>query len=229
MNKAKANHQIKLAWAENIIQATGYADQVGLPLNRHLTIGWEHAQCIGRVQDIQAKFLERFSKWIRYHGGIPAYVWSIENGPVLGYHSHIFCHVSSALLTDFKKMVPRWIDGEPDQSGATKTFKVTTIKYGAGVRRLNRLKGVTRYILKAANDETAELFGIIQEPQKAGVVFGKRLGTSQNIGRAARLLTEASVVIKYSMTAILMAFYLFPVLYPFISAAATGITRVPYR
>ncbi len=51
---------------------------------------------------------------------------------------------------------------------------------------INRLKGVTRYILKAANDETAELFGIIQKPQKAGIVFGKRIGTLQNIGRAAR-------------------------------------------
>ena len=186
MNKAKANHQIKLASAENVIQAAGYADQVGLPLNRHLTISWEHAKCIGRVQDVQAKFLERFSKWIRYHGCTPAYAWSIENGPVLGYHSHIFCYVPSILLADFKKMVPRWIDGEPDQSGATKTFKVTTIKYGDGVRRLNKLKGVTRYILKAANDETAELFGINQKPQDTGIVFGKRVGTSQNIGRVAR-------------------------------------------
>ena len=119
MNNAKANHQIKLVSAENVIQAAGYADQVGLPLNRHLTISWEHAQCIGRVQDIQARFLERFSKWTRYHGGVPAYVWSMEKGPVLGYHSHIFCHVPSVLLADFKKMIPRWIDGEPDQSGAT--------------------------------------------------------------------------------------------------------------
>lgn len=190
MNNAKENHLIKLALAENIIQAAGYADQVGLPLNRHLTISWEHAQCIGRVQDVQGKFLERFSKWIRYHGGNPAYVWSIENGPALGYHSHIFCHVPTDLFRSFKRMVPGWIDGEPNQSGPTKTFKVTTIKYGVGVRRLNRLKGVTRYILKAANDETAELFGIIQKPQSAGVVFGKRLGTSQNIGRAARVLSR---------------------------------------
>ena len=172
--------------AVNIIQAAGYADQVGLPLNRHLTISWEHAQCIGWVQEVQGKFLERFSKWTLYHGGVPAYVWSMEKGPVLGYHSHIFCNIPGVLFRPFKRMAPGWIDGEPDQSGATKTFKVTTIKYGAGLRRLNRLKGVTRYILKATNDETTELFGIIQKPQEGGVVVGKRLGTSQNIGRAAR-------------------------------------------
>lgn len=196
MNKTKANRQIKLALAENTIQAAGYADQVGLSLNRHLTVSWDHAQCIGRVQDIQSKFLERFSKWIRYHGVIPAYVWSIENGYVLGYHSHIFCHVPADLYRPLKKMVPGWIDGEPDQSGPTKTFDVTTIKYGAGVSRLNRLKGVTKYILKAANDETAELFDIIQQPQKAGIVFGKRVGTSQNIGRAARNKIRINIEIR---------------------------------
>jgi hypothetical protein len=182
----KITENIKVAPAENVIQAAGFADQIGLFLNRHLTVSWEHAQCIGRVQDIQGKFLERYSKWIRYHGAVAAYVWSIENGRTLGYHSHIFCHVPPNLFMGFKSMVPRWIDGEVDQSGPLKTSKITTIKYGVGVCRLNRLKGVTRYILKAANDDTAELFGIIQRPDKAGVVMGKRLGTSQNIGRKAR-------------------------------------------
>lgn len=186
MNKRKARRQINLVSAENAIQAVGYADQIGLFLNRHMTISWEHAQCIGRVQDIQGVFLERFSKWIRYHGGIPAYIWSIENGPVLGHHSHIFCHVPLDLARGFKKMVPAWIDGDVDQDGATKTFKVTTIKYGAGVNRLNRLKGVMRYILKGLEEDAALLLGIEPRYDKAGVVTGKRIGTSENIGRAAR-------------------------------------------
>ncbi len=175
-----------MASAENAIQAVGFADQIGLSLNRHLTVSWEHAQCVGRVQEIQGRFLERFSKWIRYHGGVPAYCWSIENGQTLGYHSHIFCYVPRRLLKWFRRMVPKWIDGDVDQSGRVQTFKITTIKYGAGVKRLNRLKGVTRYILKAANDDAAEMFSIIQRPDKAGQVVGKRLGTSQNIGRKAR-------------------------------------------
>lgn len=186
MNRIKITKNIHLASAENAIQAAGYADSIGLSLNRHLTVSWEHAQCIGRVQDIQGKFLERFSKWIKYHGSIPAYIWAIENGRALGYHSHIFCHAPQKLFKGFKSMVPRWIIGEVDQSGPLKTIKITTIKYGAGVYRLNRLKGVTRYILKAANDDTAQILNIYQHPDKAGVVMGKRLGTSQNIGRRAR-------------------------------------------
>jgi hypothetical protein len=186
MNRSKANRQITLSAAENAIQAVGYADLIGLPLNRHLTVSWEHAQCVGRVQDVQGRFLERFCKWVRYHGVVGAYVWSIENGAVLGYHSHIFLHVPSCLLKPFMGKLPDWIDGDVDQSGGTKTYKVTTIKYGCGVMRFNRLKGITRYILKAANDDAAQLLGIIQQPDKAGVVIGKRTGTSENIGRKAR-------------------------------------------
>ncbi len=186
MNKAKAARFINLPSAENAIQAVGYADQIGFPLNRHLTVSWEHAQCLGRVQDLQGGLLERYSKWIRYHNSGAAYVWSIENGAVLGYHSHIFVHVPRLLLKGFRKRLPQWIGGNVDQSGPTKTYAITTIKYGGGIRRWNRLKGVTRYILKAANDETAEMFNIIPRPDKAGVVVGKRIGTSQNIGRKAR-------------------------------------------
>lgn len=187
-----------MASAENAVQAIGFADQIGLPLNRHLTVSWEHAQCGGRVQEIQGRFLERFSKWIRYQGSLPVYAWSIENGYTLGYHSHIFVHVPRQHLKAFRSKIPKWIDGDVDQSGGTKTFKVTTIKYGTGVNRLNRLKGVTRYVLKAANDEVAEMFAIVQRPDKAGVVVGKRIGTSQNIGRKARNdnLTKLDIELK---------------------------------
>jgi len=186
MNRTKRAANINLESAENIIQAAGYADQIGLPLNRHLTISWEHAQCVGRVQDIQTKFLERHAKWVRYHGGTSAYVWSIENGAARGNHTHILIHVPGHLYRDFKKMVPRWIDGEPDQSGHNKTFWPTPIKYGFGVNRWKKLKGVVRYILKGIESDSANEFGIKPKPEKAGIVFGKRCGTSENIGRKAR-------------------------------------------
>ena len=186
MNKTKRQASIKLGSAENVIQAAGYADQIGLPLNRHLTITWELAQCVGRVQDIQTRFLARYAKWICYHGSKPTYVWAIENGPVWGYHSHILIHVPSHLYKNFRKMVPRWIDGEPDQSGHTKTYLPTQVRYGFGISRWNRLKGVVCYILKGVESEAANLLGIDPRPDKAGIVFGKRCGTSENIGRAAR-------------------------------------------
>ena len=186
MNKTKRQDSINLLAAENVIQAAGYADQIGLPLNRHLTITWELAQCVGRVQDIQTRFLERYAKWVRYHGSNPAYVWVIENGSVWGYHSHIMIHVPSHLYTDFKKMLPRWIDGEPDLSGHTRTCMPKPIKYGFGINRWNRLKGVVRYILKGVESEAANLLKINPRPDKAGIVFGRRVGTSENIGQAAR-------------------------------------------
>ena len=190
----KPNMTITLELAENVVQAVGFADIAGLPLNRHVTVSWQHAQCVGRVQDIQGKFLERFSKWVRYHGVTPAYVWAIENGRVLGYHSHILCHVPPPLFRSFKRMVLKWIDGEPDQSGPVKTTMITSIKYGYGKNRLNRIKGVTRYLLKSADEETSSLLAITPRPDKAGMVRGTRVGTSQNLGRGSRATNQFSTM-----------------------------------
>jgi hypothetical protein len=187
MNRAKPTMQIHLNAAENIIQAIGFSNQIGLPLNRFLTISWEHAQAVGRVHDNQGRFLERYMKWIRYYRSTGAYVWSIEQGRVWGYHSHVLIHVPLKLIGSFKKSVPNWINGDVDQSGHAKTFDIQKINAGYGIAQLNPLKGITRYLLKAANDEVSEILSIRREPQKAGIVVGKRVGTSQNIGRAARI------------------------------------------
>jgi len=185
MNLRKPNPHISLAPAENVIQAVGHADRIGLPLNRHLTISWDHADCVGRIQDVQGKFLERFSKWAKYRGVPPTYVYALENGDVMGQHSHIPLHVPRKHLAGFKRMIPRWIDGDVDQTGTTKTFKVTSVRYCDGVGRLNPVKGILKYILSGIEAEAGALLGI--EPRgKAGVIVGRRLGTSQNIGRKAR-------------------------------------------
>jgi len=192
MNRAKPNKHIHLNAAENIIQAIGFSNQIGLPLKCFLTISWEHAQAVGRVHNIQGQWLERYIKWIHYYRSTGAYIWSIEQGRVWGYHSHFLIHVPPKLFRSFKKIVPNWIDGDVDQSGPAKTFDIQKINSGYGLAQLNPLKGVTRYLLKAANDEAAEILSIRQEPQKAGIVVGKRVGTSQNIGRGARAKSSES-------------------------------------
>jgi len=180
----RATATISLKAAENLIMAAGVADQMDLPLNRFVTVDWESAECVGRMQDIQGLFLERMSKWLKYRNVIPAYLWVIEDGRVKGLHSHILVYVPSEHLSDFKRKVPAWVDGDIDKS----TINIQLTPYGDSPSRLNGIKGRLRYILKGGDEEVSSLMGVNLKHQ--GTVIGKRCGTSQNIGVKARQSKE---------------------------------------
>lgn len=178
----KKSRHIPLYAAQNFCAAVGYANQTDKRLNRHLTISWEMAQTVGRIQDVQVAFLARMSKWLQYRHVTPVYAWVLELGGYRGLHGHYLIHVPSEHLRAFKRMVPRWIarNGDVDRD----TWKLTHVRYGAGTNELNAVKGITRYMLKGLEADAAELLGIQPVPQ--GVIHGKRIGTSQSIGAAAR-------------------------------------------
>ena len=180
----RATATISLKAAENLIMAAGVADQMDLPLNRFVTVDWESAECVGRMQDIQGLFLERMSKWLKYRNVIPAYLWVIEDGRVKGLHSHILVHVPSEDLSDFKRKVPAWVDGDIDKS----TINIQRTPYRDSPSRLNGIKGRLRYILKGGDADVSVLLNVNQKHQ--GTVIGKRCGTSQNIGVKARQSKE---------------------------------------
>ena len=180
----RVTRTIGLKAAENIVMAAGFADQLGLPLNRFVTVRWEGRQSIGTIQTRQGLLIERMSKWLRYRNVPPAYLWVIENGLARGLHSHILIHVPSEHLKAFKRKAPTWIDGTIDKS----TVDVRRTRYGHGLDRLNGLKGRLRYILKGGDEQVSRLISVDLKHQ--GTVAGKRSGTSQNIGVKARQLKE---------------------------------------
>ena len=180
----RVTRTICLKAAENIVLAAGFADQLGLPLNRFVTVLWEGGQSIGTIQTRQGLFIERMSKWLRYRNVSPAYLWVIENGPAKGLHSHILIHVPSKHLKAFKRKAPTWVDGPIDKS----TVDIRRTRYGHGLNRWNGLKGRLRYILKGGDKAVSSLMRINLKHQ--GTVVGKRSGTSQNIGVKARQLKE---------------------------------------
>ncbi len=182
----RLSEEISPAQVENLVQAAGFAALSGLPLNRHLTILWEQANCVGRVQDIQGRFLERLRKWLEYRSVVPAFVWVFERGRDNGLHSHIVVHVPAEQLSNFKRMLLRWIDGDVD----AKTVKLTSVRYREGVGYLKPVRGLLRYLLKGAARRSTNQLGIIHTPQ--GLVMGKRAGTSQNLGPLARGLRSRS-------------------------------------
>ncbi len=182
----RLSQEISAAQVENLVQAAGFAALIGLPLNRHLTILWKQANCIGRVQDIQGRFIERLRKWLEYRGVVPAFVWVVERGRENGLHSHIVVHVPAAHREAFRQMLPRWIDGDVD----AKTVKLTSVRYRVGDGYLSAVKGLLRYLLKGAARRSTNQLGITHRPQ--GLVMGKRAGTSQNLGPLARGLRSRS-------------------------------------
>ena len=123
---------ISLSSAENVISAVGFASQSGHPLNRHLTISWYVAGIPGRVQDAQREVLQLASKWLKYRGVTPAYVWVIENSPRLRYHSHIYIHVPRHLAGKFRKMVNRWVKGVGGDPRLRGAIRMTQDKYDRG-------------------------------------------------------------------------------------------------
>jgi len=183
---------IRLEQAENLIAAAGYAVQLGVPLNRHVTIMWERAGIVGRVQDYQREFLQLMSKWLIYHGTRPAYCWAIENGQLNGLHGHIVAHVPPALFKAFRVMLNRWLTrlgGSVDRG----TIKVTRVRYGTrDGHQLNAIKGLVKYILKGLEHQAGELIGVRVNPYAAGMVVGKRIGFSQSLGPTARARSTTS-------------------------------------
>ena len=175
------SRHITPAQAEGLVLAAAHANKVGLPLNRFLTILWGQAEIPGRIQDAQARFLELMRKWFRYRGVKTAYVWVIENGSEKGLHAHILVHVPRAYEKEWRRAVPKWIEGKVGR-GIIRSkrvgFKNTPRK------SIGPIKGVLKYVLKGVSERSASLLRI--ERANQGSVMGKRVGNSQNIGPTAR-------------------------------------------
>lgn len=166
-----------------------HAIEIGLPLNRFVTINWEAAG----VEDCTratGRFLKFASDWLRRHRARLAYVWVQERGPRVGQHVHILLHVPPALARRFSELQRGWLgaSGARVAKGLIKTRPVGRT-YRAAVSgpheayRVN-LERVTRYMLKQAKlpRTAASRIGIARGSQ----VIGKRCSTSENIGATAR-------------------------------------------
>lgn len=176
---------ITLKGAELLATAVGHSDRKGWPLNEFVTINWRVAGANGNGKAAQARFLELYRKWARYWGFTPSYVWAVENGPVQGLHSHLLLHVPTEHIVKFRKIARRWAGVRGPHSGSVKPIVMKTIHYPEGKDRLNQAKGLTKYFLSGIHPTAGELIKV-EARSKAGDVVGKRIGTSRNLGRAAR-------------------------------------------
>jgi hypothetical protein len=175
-----------------IVAAAQFAARIGLPLNRHLTIHWEAAgvpDC--RAAAATAAFLTLARDWLRKRGAALAWAWTRENGDGKGSHVHILLHCRPELARAFAGMQRRWlrrVTGKPYRARIIRTARIggtLTAAQTAPAVYAENLAAVVAYLLKGASPAAAREVGL-ERLEAGGRVIGKRAGTSQNIGRAAR-------------------------------------------
>ena len=170
---------LKRSQVDNLFDADDYANQIGLPLNRFVTVAWLLTNSGNLCAPIWQRGLKRLQQWVRDRGGKSAFVYVHENPTSsLGDekpNTHILVHLPNHISkTAFSRQVetafeafdggvdiqPRTVGDNPD-------------------RRL-------QYMTKGAHQSTCWAYGGKRQKGGQGVIQIKRCGTSQNIGRSAR-------------------------------------------
>ena len=185
----RSSEALSLSMARGLIEATGFAVCAGLPFNRMVTIHWEAARV---ADDLKAtgRFLKLARDWVRCHGGVMAFLWVRENGPVKGRHVHILMHLPPDLARAFNRCQRRWLRacGAIWRAGVLLSRPVGRSLSHAmtgGADYEANLTDALGYLLKGADGPARKALRI-RRCESGGEVVGKRCGVSQNIGPAAR-------------------------------------------
>jgi len=187
----RISEALALKEVDKIARAIRIAEEIGLPLNRFITIHWERA---GVADHQAARATGRFLKLARDNLAskrLPfAYVWVRENDEgdgSKGDHAHILAHVP-----DGRTLGPaqrRWIkiiSGKPYRKQVIHTRVIARHSNAAqnepALYRLN-LTIVRDYILKGASGPASIAFDLPLWG-RGGRVQGQRIGMSKNLSRS---------------------------------------------
>jgi hypothetical protein len=178
--RRKSSKYVSERQAQNLLDALVFADQMGFPLNMSIDICW--SMFLGFTHDSIriARCQERLSKWCKRRNFPLTMIWVREIGKNGGANVHILMHVPPWLMsTEFKSALERALEPEGGPSHA----KAIMIK--PAYRPLGKLL----YSLKGLQPREARQFGVRASFQ--GIVEGKRVGTTENIGVVARTRVTA--------------------------------------
>ena len=192
--KDRVSLQISTAATYELVEAQAFARQTGVPFNRFITISWFKADVDDeQAQGHIARFLKSAGGWLRSQQGQFAWLYVRECDPrsAIGSHVHILAHVPPHLATSFGRRTRGWIAGVTGKRYVKGTIKSRAV--GRSSRTFDdnhdaymvNLAQVMAYVLKGAASEARRVLKL-PGPFRPGPVVGKRTGTSQNIGKAAR-------------------------------------------
>jgi len=176
---------ITVSQATNIIEAVNFAKLIGLPLVAHLTIHWSLTN-VGDDPDgkLFAKVREGLNKWLGRRGIAFAAAWARERqsgGQSDVVHCHLLFHLpvdyrSGAKMTQVEAAISRLVERHGKSISHEKAIDLRVHDNPDG-----------KYLIKGGGLKVWKLFRLRKEHRRSqGIIFGKRCGTTQNIGPAAR-------------------------------------------
>ncbi|HUY03713.1 MAG TPA: hypothetical protein VMV33_10535 [Rhodocyclaceae bacterium] len=176
-----------------MMEAVAFAKLIDLPLVAHLTIHWAYTD-VGDDPDgkLFAKVREGLDKWAQRHGFPLACIWArerISGGQAEVEHSHLLFHLPVKYRTgkglhQVEAAIYRLINKHGRREGN---------KRGHGYWADEVIKLVIhnnpdgKYLIKGGDKNVWERFRVRREHRRLqGIIHGKRCGTTENIGPAAR-------------------------------------------
>jgi len=190
--KGRRSTALRAKDCENLIWAAHHAITIGKPLNRMLTIHFDKAGISDPVK-ATGQLLKLIGDWLRCNNTGLTAVWVREAGPTKGEHAHILLSVPPPILGSFTRMQRGWFKkiGAAWKCGVYKSrpiggsHKVAFSEASASLYR-QALTGALHYLLKGADAQARTVHGISKQGD-GGELWGKRCGTTENIGRSTRL------------------------------------------
>lgn len=185
--KGRITSGLSEAQVRRVQEAISRAIELGLPLNRFITIHWQaQGVPLELMPWATTQYFDRLSKFLRRNGCKAAYVYVHENGPQKGHHTHILAHVPSGLIRRLTRLQRRWLEAISSQSYVTRAIKSKPVGYRQNLAVTSpklyalHLDIVEGYVLKGAT-ENAAIECLITRLEAGGLVAGKRCGTSQSL------------------------------------------------
>lgn len=184
--KDRTSWQLTNKQCQLIIERSFDAWDVGLPLNRFITLAWGLAG-IDPCDAVRATghFITMAREWMRRHRYPMPWVWVQERGATLGQHVHILLHVPAELDLLFRPMPARWakkIAGQGYRSGTVDSQRLREAYTAETDPELYRARvlGKLHYMLKCAPERLEGPMGMIGWGHKpwgqSSRVVGKRAG-----------------------------------------------------
>lgn len=189
----KVSREIDLRAAQNLKAAAAFAARTNRPLNRFVSISWSLADGDNDPRRRGALLQERARHWLKRKGHDLASIYVHEHDKAKGPHTHIVAHIPQGLGAEFERNLPRWIGGLP-------------VERMLDVRPAD--EGAVLYMLKDVNPNDHPGLGIPRGhrlKRSTRPIRGKRCGTSQALGPAARRRGAAALDVVRGLAARLVA------------------------
>jgi len=169
--------------ADSFMDAARFAEEQGKLLNAHCTIHWQLTDAGSDTDGKRlAKVREGLSKVLARHGIQFTANWSRE-APHGNEHAHIVFHLPHKYWTGAKKaQADKWVQ---------RAIERLVERHGGDIAdfavRITRVNGWPTYLIKGGTPEVWRKYRLLRKWRKSqGIIFGKRCGSTQNIGPQAR-------------------------------------------